>query len=77
MKSRCGDAEVPTNVSKNAVTQGACFVDVTRAQRKTQTLSSGIRTMHRHMAPPHTSVIPEVMILVVIIDAKRNLCFLW
>ena len=64
------------NVSEAAVAQGTRLLDITRAQRETQTLGSGIGLMYSHMTPPHASVVPEVMILVIIIDPESDLGFL-
>ena len=68
-----GYAEMPLYICKDAVAQGASFADIARTKRKAQTLCRGIRLVHRDMAPPHASVVPEVMVLVVIVDTKSNL----
>ena len=71
--SLSSDAEVALDVGEDTIAQGARLADIASAQGEAQTLSRGIRFMHRHVAPPHPSVVPEVMILVIIIDAKSNL----
>ena len=59
-------------VHKDAVAEGAGFLDIARAQREAKALGSGIRLMHGNMAPPHPPVVPEVMVLVLIVDTQSN-----
>ena len=70
-------AEVPLYIGKYAISQRSRLADIARAQREAQALCCGIRLVYRDMTPPHTSVVPEVMILIIIIDAQSNLGMLW
>ena len=64
------------NIRKDAVAQRASLLDIPCSQGETETLSRCIRLMHSHMAPPHPTIIPEVVIEVVIVYTKRDLCLL-
>lgn len=71
-----GYAEMALNIGKNPISQCPRLVDVTRAQRKTQALRSGIRFVYRHMTPPYATVVPQMMILIIIVDSQCYMCLL-
>lgn len=62
------------NVSKNAISARSCLFNVARFQRKTQTFRRGVRLVNSHMAPPNTSVVPQMVVRVVIVNTKRDFC---
>ena len=64
------------NVLEDAVAKTTSPLDVTSLEGETEALSRSIRLMHRHVAPPHTAVVPQVVVKVVIINTKRDLCLL-
>lgn len=58
---------------KNAIAPLARFFDFTRFQRKPQALGRCICLMDREMTPPDAAIVPQVMVLVGFIHAKRQL----
>ena len=70
------NAEVALNVLENTVAKAASLLDVTSLQRETQTLCGSIRFVNRHMAPPYSAVIPQVVVQVIIVNTKRDFCLL-
>ena len=60
------------DVDEDAVAKGACFLDVAGAKGEAKALGSGIRFVDGNMAPPHPPVVPEVMVLVLIVDTQSN-----
>ena len=64
------------NVCEDAIPQSSRFFNIARTQREAETLGCSIRFVDSHMTPPHASVVPEVMILVIIIDPESDLSFL-
>lgn len=66
-------AEVALNISKNTIAQSTRLANITRTQGEAQALSCGIRLMHCHVTPPYASIVPEMVILILIINAKSDL----
>ena len=64
------------NVRKNAVTQSASLFNVSGTQREAKALSGSIRLMDCNVTPPYTTIVPEVVVKVVIVNTKRDLCLL-
>ena len=60
------------NILEDAVTQATRLLDVARLEREAQAFSRGIGFVNRYMAPPHPTVVPEVVVEVVVIDTKRD-----
>ena len=67
-----GYTVVALYVHKDAVAEGAGFLDIARAQREAKALSGGIWLVHSNMAPPYPAIVPEVMVLVLVVDAQSN-----
>lgn len=68
-----GDAKVLLDVLEDAVADGAGLLDVAGLEREAKALCRGIRFVDGDMAPPHSPVVPQVMVRVVIIDPHGNL----
>lgn len=71
IESGC-DAEVALNVCKDTVTQGACFLNIPGSQGEAETFSCGIWFVDCDVAPPHTAIVPEVVVQIIIVDTKRD-----
>ncbi len=71
-----GNTEVALNVREDAVTERASLLDVPGLEGEAETFCRSIRFMDSDVAPPHTSVIPKVVIEVIVIDTKRDFCLL-
>ena len=61
------------DILEDAVAKTTCALNVASLERETQALCRCIRLVHGYMAPPHTTVIPQVVVKVVIVDTKRDL----
>lgn len=68
-----GDAKVLLDVLEDAVADGTGLLDVAGLEREAKALCRGIRFVDGDMAPPHSPVVPQVMVRVVIIDPHGNL----
>jgi len=75
-RSSGGNAEVALNVRKDAVAQGTSLLDVSGTQREAKALSSGIRLVDSNVTPPYTAIVPQVVVEVIIVNTKRDLCLL-
>ena len=64
------------NVLEDAVAETTSSLNVAGLEGETETLSRCIRLVHRHMAPPHTAVVPQVVVKVFVVDTKRDLSLL-
>ena len=71
-----GNAEVALDILKNAVTKPTCFLNIAGFEGETQAFRRGIRFVNRYMAPPYAAVVPQVVVEVIIVDTKRDLCLL-
>jgi len=67
---------VALNVRKDAVAQGTSLLDVSGTQREAKALSSGIRLVDSNVTPPYTAIVPQVVVEVIIVNTKRDLCLL-
>ena len=76
LKFSGGDAEVALNIRKDAVAQCTSLLDVPGAQGEAKTLGGSIGLMNCNVAPPYTAVIPQVVVKVIIVNTKRDLCLL-
>ena len=61
------------DILKNTVAETTSLLDVASLEREAQALSSSIRLVHRHVAPPDTAIVPQVVVEVIIVDTKRDL----
>ena len=61
------------DIFEDTVAETTCPLDVTGLEGETQALGRCIRLVHRHVAPPHAAVVPQVVVKVVIVDTKRDL----
>jgi len=61
------------DIFEDTVAETTCPLDVAGLEGETQALSRCIRLVHRYVAPPHTAVIPQVVVEVIVIDTKRDL----
>ena len=67
------DAEVALDVLEDAVAKTTGALNVAGLEGEAQTLSRCIRLVHRHVAPPHAAVVPQVVVKVIVVDTKRDL----
>ena len=67
------NAEMALDVLEDAVAETTCTLNIAGLERETQALSRCIRLVHRHVAPPYTTVVPQVVVEVVVVDTKRDL----
>lgn len=67
------DTEVALNRSKDFISAFARFINISGFQGKSQTFRCGVWFVDCYMAPPDTTVIPQVVIGVIVIDSKGNL----
>lgn len=58
------------NITKNPITPVPGTLQITRLQRKPETLRGCIILMHRQMTPPHPTIIPQVVVRVIFIHAQ-------
>lgn len=68
-----GDAKVLLDILEDTVADGASLLDIAGLEREAEALRRGIGFVHRDVAPPHTPVVPEVVVRVVIIDPHGDL----
>ena len=66
------NAEMTLDILEDTVTETASFLNIARLEGEAQALSRGIRFVNRHVAPPYTAVIPQVVVEVIIVDTKRD-----
>ncbi len=60
------------DIREDTVTETASLLNIARLEGEAQALSRGIRFVNRHVAPPYTAVIPQVVVEVIIVDTKRD-----
>lgn len=65
-------AKVALDVRKDTVAKRACFFDITGAQGEAQAFRRSIRLMNGNVAPPHTAVVPQVMVGIFVVNTKRD-----
>ena len=61
------------NILKDAVAKTTSPLDVASLEGETQALGRCVGLVHGYVAPPHATVVPEVVVKVVVIDTKRDL----
>ena len=61
------------NVLKDAVAKTTSSLNIAGLEGETQAFSRCIRLVHRYVAPPDTTVVPQVVVKVIVIDTKRDL----
>lgn len=61
------------NVLEDAVAKTTCSLNIAGLEGETEALSRCIRLVHRHVAPPHAAVVPQVVVEVIVVDTKRDL----
>ena len=64
------------DVLEDTVAETTSPLDVAGLEGETEALSRCIRLVHRHVAPPHATVVPQVVVKVIVVDTKRDLCLL-
>lgn len=64
------------NFLEDAVANATSFFDIARLKGEAQALSSSVGFVHRYVAPPHTTVVPKVVVEVIIVDTKRDFSLL-
>lgn len=67
---------MPLNIRENTVAEGSCLLDIPGTQGKAETFSRSIGFMDCDVAPPHTAIVPEMVVEVVIVYTKRDFSLL-
>jgi hypothetical protein len=63
------------NLAEDPIAALARLIDVAGLQGEAKPLGGRIRLMNGEVAPPHTAVVPKVMVGIVLIDSKRQFGF--
>jgi hypothetical protein len=63
---------VALNIRKDTIAKRASFLNVPCTQREAQTFSSSVGLMDCDVTPPHTTIIPEVMVDIIVVNTKRD-----
>jgi len=65
-------SEVTLDVRKNTVAKRASLLDIPRTQGEAKAFSRSIRLVNSDVAPPHTAVVPQVVVQVIVVNTKRD-----
>lgn len=70
------DAEVPLYIRKDAIPERASLLDIPGTQGEAKAFRRCIGFVNCDVAPPHTPVVPQVVVEVVVVDTKRDFSLL-
>lgn len=70
------NTEVPLNIGKDAIPKRARLLNIPCTEGKAKTFCSSVGFMNSNVAPPHTAIIPQVVVEVVVVDTKRDFSLL-
>ncbi len=57
------------DIFKYAITAFTCFAHISSLERETKTLRSRVGLVNGEVTPPNSSIIPEMVVGVIVIDA--------
>ena len=60
------------DVRKNTVAKRASLLDIPRTQGESKAFSRSIWLVNSDVAPPHTAVVPQVVVEVIVVNTKRD-----